>query len=393
MIKKLYVDGFKSLNDFEIEFTPFSVVIGNNASGKSTVLQALDFLACSVQEDFNVIIERRGLTVQNIKSKFKTPSKITFRSVIELEIKGEKRILEWILVVSAYTQKNSMLLDSEMVSDYKSGQPYLDWNTVEPKIYGLEGEEKMFSTIVYKSSVLNLMEEKKMEQNYPELYALKRTLLKTLSFELLSPDKMRLSSRGRTDTMGREGDQLALYIKSMSAQQKKRFEGKLNDLLPGKIQSIEAQTKGRPGWTGLEAVERYKNKNIAISSKDFSDGMLRLLAFLAVTELNAHTMLLDEIENGINVGYAEKLIEIFTEVTKDPEKQLIITTHSTVFLDYVDPEDIIYIYRNSESGYTQAIHLLAIPKMKTQLEGFYPGEIILNLTNEEIIERVLRQGE
>ena len=108
MIKKLYVDGFKSLNDFEIEFTPFSVVIGNNASGKSTVLQALDFLACSVQEDFNVIIERRGLTVQNIKSKFKTPSKITFRSVIELEIKGEKRILEWILVVSAYTQKNSM---------------------------------------------------------------------------------------------------------------------------------------------------------------------------------------------------------------------------------------------------------------------------------------------
>ena len=44
MFRKLKVDNFKSLVDFSVEFTPMSVIIGNNATGKSSVLQAIDFL-------------------------------------------------------------------------------------------------------------------------------------------------------------------------------------------------------------------------------------------------------------------------------------------------------------------------------------------------------------
>ena len=42
MVKKLYADNFKSLNGFEMDFEQFTVVVGNNMSGKSTVLQALE---------------------------------------------------------------------------------------------------------------------------------------------------------------------------------------------------------------------------------------------------------------------------------------------------------------------------------------------------------------
>ena len=45
MIKSIYVDNFKALNDFQMDFTPFTVIVGNNMSGKSTVLQLLDFMA------------------------------------------------------------------------------------------------------------------------------------------------------------------------------------------------------------------------------------------------------------------------------------------------------------------------------------------------------------
>lgn len=51
MVKKLYADNFKSLNGFEMNFEQFTVVVGNNMSGKSTVLQALDFLANTVKDD------------------------------------------------------------------------------------------------------------------------------------------------------------------------------------------------------------------------------------------------------------------------------------------------------------------------------------------------------
>jgi len=39
MIKKLEVDNFKTLNHFELELTPMTVIVGNNASGKSSMLQ------------------------------------------------------------------------------------------------------------------------------------------------------------------------------------------------------------------------------------------------------------------------------------------------------------------------------------------------------------------
>ena len=39
MIKKIFIDNFKSLNDFTIELKPLTVIVGNNAMGKSSILQ------------------------------------------------------------------------------------------------------------------------------------------------------------------------------------------------------------------------------------------------------------------------------------------------------------------------------------------------------------------
>ncbi len=47
MFRKLKVDNFKSLVNFSIEFSPMTVIIGNNATGKSSVLQQL--ISCAVQ--------------------------------------------------------------------------------------------------------------------------------------------------------------------------------------------------------------------------------------------------------------------------------------------------------------------------------------------------------
>ena len=45
MITKLEIDGFKSFRDFSIEFSPFTVVAGKNASGKSNLFDALELLS------------------------------------------------------------------------------------------------------------------------------------------------------------------------------------------------------------------------------------------------------------------------------------------------------------------------------------------------------------
>ena len=43
-LKKLYIDGFKNLNNFSLDFTnreAITILIGNNGSGKSNVIEAI----------------------------------------------------------------------------------------------------------------------------------------------------------------------------------------------------------------------------------------------------------------------------------------------------------------------------------------------------------------
>jgi AAA15 family ATPase/GTPase len=44
MIREFYIDNFKSLVDFHVQLDKFTCLIGLNGSGKSTILQAIDFI-------------------------------------------------------------------------------------------------------------------------------------------------------------------------------------------------------------------------------------------------------------------------------------------------------------------------------------------------------------
>lgn len=119
--------------------------------------------------------------------------------------------------------------------------------------------------------------------------------------------------------------------------------------------------------------------------------MLRLLAFIGLSQSeDGNIMLLDEIENGINNGYAKSLIDIFYTVCK-AGRQLIFTTHSVAFLDFVKTEDITYLYRNPSDGRTVAKQLFDIPELQEKLEYMYPGEIFYNISNQEIVDLCMNQ--
>lgn len=392
MIKKLRVDNFKALNNFDISFTPFTVIVGNNSSGKSSVIQALDFLTGSVNENFDITLERRNLSVQSVKSKLKNSSKMQFWSQVELQAEEENRTLEWGLEIVVSGQKQ-LLLSKEQVVDSCTKDVLLSFET--GKGGKLKGNRELeVPDLSYKMSILNLIDAKKDKEIFPELAELKLFWEQGVSFEMLTPEKMRLSSRGTTDTIGREGDKLPSFIKSMNEKQQEHFQRKLDDLLNGKMKSVSAKTKGKPGWTILEAQESYKNKDISVTSGELSDGMLRLLAFIAISEMDQKYsfMMLDEIENGINVNYSEKLMGILKNASTEKNQQFIMTTHSTVFVDYIGADEIVYLFRDDDTGSVRAVPLFEIPSFKERLENFYPGEILLNLSNEEILREIMSQS-
>ncbi len=375
-----------------MDMFPVTVIIGNNAVGKSAVLQVIDFLCRSVVEDFSVIINDRQWNVENIKSKLvNSNKKIRFKSEISLMENEKTCKYRWEMDITAYSEKNQMLLARELLVDKETDEILLSYSLQKGGVMmTMDGSVQMPVAFGMGASFLKMIVQQDMVDK--RIIKFKNFLMNSVSFEALSPQNMRLSSRGSAKNIGPSGRDLPSFMKQMSKQQKTHFMDKLQQLLNNRIIDVQTQTKGKPGWTQINVMEHYDKKNLIITSKELSDGMLRVLAFVAISEIetNQGIFLLDEIENGINSNYAEKLLEILGQVYKETGHQLVLTTHSTVFLDYVDKDSIVYLYRDEE-GRTQAENLFASDEMREQLEYMWPGEVILNLSPQEILEKILKK--
>lgn len=396
MIKWIYVDNFKALHQFQMDFDRFTVIVGNNMSGKSTVLQVLDFLANLVREDFGVILERRGWKVSDIKSQLQSSQRITIICEIELFVESEIVPVRWEIKILAFPEKNIFELEQETVwlDDGEDILAYSSQNdTAIPNFIqngtGADGKMMLLPKFQTNASLLKMMDF----SEYPILKALKEFWQSSESFELLSPEKMRLSGRGEVDTIGSSGEKLTVFIQSMNQEQKNRFSEKIKDVLKERVVKIDTKVKEKTDRIQLIAEEKYNQNTLLIESKNMSDGMLRLLAFLAICEIEKKgVFLLDEIENGINLDYAEKIIQILEENCRDKHNQMIVTTHSPIFLDYVDKNNIRYMYREPDTGACRCSKLTDSDELNEKMSYLYPGELFMNMSNSEIIDKLLAGG-
>lgn len=392
MIKSLKIDNFKSLVNFSIDFHQNNIIVGNNATGKSTILQAIDFLCNSVKEDFEIILERRGWSVDNIKSKLTSSksNRIQFTSEYLLGPINQQKKYLWELILTVNKGKNDIFLHSEKV--LVEDEELLSYTYGKGGYFKVDDtsdvQSSLPSVMILSSSVMKTI--RTSDKISKDLQSLIHFLEKSSSFELLSPSEMRLSSRGNRETIGMSGKNLPSFIKRMNNAQKVSFMEKLQEVLGERVQEVNAETKGKPGWTQINIKEKFGDVFMTVNSKEMSDGMLRLLAFIAISEIQSTeaVMLLDEVENGINTDYAESLMKIMLRLYDEKQHQLVMTTHSTVFLDYVDAQDIIFLYRDS-NGYTKAVHLFEDSYFQEKLEYMWPGEVLLNMSQTELVEKVL----
>lgn len=83
MITKIEISGFKSFSGFSLEFTPFTLIAGTNASGKSNLFDALKLLSNLAFSDLRTAFsfpEQRGSIDElfSLYSKEKTISTMSF---------------------------------------------------------------------------------------------------------------------------------------------------------------------------------------------------------------------------------------------------------------------------------------------------------------------------
>ena len=82
MIQSIKIKNFKALSGLEVTFTPFTILIGDNSVGKTSVLQAIAFLKSSCTSTFDKFLDERSLSIDDLYSKFVSSNTTTDRKSV-----------------------------------------------------------------------------------------------------------------------------------------------------------------------------------------------------------------------------------------------------------------------------------------------------------------------
>ncbi|MFC3449316.1 AAA family ATPase [Amycolatopsis speibonae] len=386
MLTRIEIDGFKSFDRFGLDLPPFLVVLGQNASGKSNLFDAIQLLsrlatALRAKEAFNDqrgdLLEqfrRRGdgtflgamtfaveLTLEpSVADSFGEHADISHTRVrYELQIAlmqdGDEYVSPMVVHEAAYPigPDQDRAHDSAGANYDDVTSPLLETVIGDAErtfVLHREGEKARF--IRADSAFSTILSTITSAVDFPYLFAIRKEL-ESWRFLQLDPVALRMPSRvGRSDEqLESSGANLAAVLHRIQRATRDEFGSGLDEIAVDLVQVIQ-------GFSGVEVkenkaagqweVELTTGDEGKVSARVASDGTLRVLALLAALYDPEHRGLLcfEEPENGIFPQRLRKLMHVLKELTAEPEPgepltQVILTSHSPLMLAVLEPRDIV----------------------------------------------------
>ena len=374
MLKQLILENWKSFRYAELPLDPLTVLIGTNASGKSNVVEALEFLQRIA----------RGENIEAALAGDKTLPSI--RGGVEWVAKnGENEFTLKTLVADnddkvdylyRITLKTRPTINSltETITIFQDEHEYF------PIEFGLSGDKfSARSSLLNRSDFYglplyfiesNFLSEPSTKESYQSNYFKKNSvniinniILPTIENILVLnpvPYKMRDYSR-LSDNLESDGSNIAGVLAALDDEQKAKVESTLSayikDLPEGDIKRVFAEPVGRLKTDAmLYCEEEWKPGEMTlIDAKTMSDGTLRFLAILTalLTRPEGSQIVIEEIDNGLHPSRAELLVRILREIGSKRKIDILLTTHNPALLDALGPEIVPFVvvaHRDSETG-------------------------------------------
>lgn len=392
MIKKITLSPFKSFDVLELSLAQFSCLVGMNGSGKSSVLQAIDFVAQMMRGDIKGWFEKRGWAENDIQPKF-SPEKSYIYISVEMQADSFEDFV-W----TATFDMTSLSCVEEEVKYATLSEPLFFKNRGEEKYTIFEdtakgtihfhGRLRDFDiNFNYQGSILSTLKDSQVELA-PDLVKLRNSLRQIRSLELLSPQTLRQSSplNDVVRNIGTGGEKVSAFLAGLNDEQRKKLLALLSQFYPAVENFSVTLNAANPALNKLLITEQHAGQSLEIEATHLNDGLLRVLAILAEVEFgqNDSLVLLDEVENGINPEITEALVDFMTS----SKKQILVTTHSPMVLNYLEDEvakkSIQLVYKNT-AGESRVRPFFSSPRMSEKLEYMAPGEIFVNSDLHQLV--------
>jgi predicted ATPase len=188
----------------------------------------------------------------------------------------------------------------------------------------------------------------------------------------------------KAEDIGAGGEKLSAFLGNFKSDQRRQLLEKLKEFYPllrdWTVKSLAF------GWKNLRLTEEYGEK-LVLDATHINDGLLRIMAILAQAQSTHSFLLFDEIENGINPELVEKLVAFLIGL----DRQVIVTTHSPMILNYIPDEvarqSVILLYKPAD-GKTRCVRFFDLPQMTAKLRSLGPGEVFADTKLTELVAQL-----
>lgn len=397
MIKYVEALNYRCLKYVNQRLDSFQVLVGPNASGKTTFLDVIAFLGQLVDEGVEIAIEERANSFRDLIWKQKGTS---FELAIELIIPEAKRHLlerefevvryevaigiiestnevgilaEKVLLKSAASETmhpvQRLLFPTEPESPETiiSDKGLKGTRTIVNKIYGGndnyndetgKGWNHRFKLGPKKSALGNIPDD---ETRFPVTTWLKKTLINGVQKLMLNSLYMRRPSpAGKSKSFKPDGSNLPWVIEDLYKNNLDRFNewvGHLQTTFP-ELENVRTIEREEDKNRYIKACYRG---NLEVPSWLLSDGTLRMFALTLLAYLpNLYGIyLIEEPENGIHPRAVETIFQSLSSVYN---AQVLLASHSTVILSLAQPSNVL-CFSKSKNGATDIVMGSSHPKL------------------------------
>ena len=375
LIEGFRVQNYRALRDVTLgklssqqggePLTPFTVVIGKNGVGKSTLFDAFGFVADCLSHDVEQAcdLKQRG-GYERLRSKG-TVDPIRFE-IYYREAKGERPMTYELSIALDATGRP--FVESEVLKQRRKGQsygrpyPFLRLSHGKGMVWAGEeavevegGEEDRAQTLVELTDLRQLgIATLGTLKEHPRIKRF-RDFLKGWYLSYFYPDAARsLPTAGPQKHLNSHGDNMGNVVQFMAREHKDRFKAVLERIaakIPG-IKSIDTQET-----QDKRLLLRFNDGAFVdpFFAQQMSDGTLKMFAYLLLMDDPEPPpfICIEEPENGLYHKLLEALAEEFRAhaTGKKNAPQIFVTTHQPYFVDALSPTEV-WILEKGPDGYS-----------------------------------------
>ena len=374
VIEGFRVQNYRALHDVTLgklssqqagePLTPFTVVIGKNGVGKSTLFDAFGFVADCLSADVESACDMKQRGGFDRLRSLGVDEPIRFE-IYYREAPNERPITYELAI--ALDASGRPFIESEVLKQRRKGQkhgrpyPFLRLHYGKGTVWAgeeaveVEGEEDRAQTPVELTDTRQLgIATLGTLKEHPRIKRF-RDFLKGWYLSYFYPDAARsLPSAGPQRHLNIHGDNIGNVVQFMEREHKARFKAILERIaakIPG-IASIDTQVT-----EDKRVLLRFNDGAFGdpFFAQQMSDGTLKVFAYLLLLEDPDPPpfICIEEPENGLYHKLLEALAQEFRlhATGKKNAPQIFVTTHQPYFVDALAPEEV-WILEKGTDGYS-----------------------------------------